>query len=217
MTAALWCVALGAPVAAQTTTTTDAPTTTTTTEAATTTTSEAATTTTTGPITTTTSEATTTTPTTTESPTTTVTAAPTTTAANRCDPSYPDFCIPADAGHPINCSSPEVLGRNGFRALPPDPHGLDGDGDGVACEQSTAVLGATASRGAAQNDPGSSNRSLAQTGLALLPLLAGAGILVFTGLQFRRKADQLIVEEMRAEATAAVDRRDQIARGRHWW
>ena len=49
-----------------------------------------------------------------------------------CDPSYPDFCIPPpppdlDCGHvdPFNL---------GFRVLPPDPHGLDVDNDGVGCE-----------------------------------------------------------------------------------
>jgi hypothetical protein len=52
-----------------------------------------------------------------------------------CSPSYPDFCIPA--GPPdVNCDSPVLNGRKGFTVLPPDPHRLDQDGNGVACESS---------------------------------------------------------------------------------
>jgi hypothetical protein len=50
-----------------------------------------------------------------------------------CDPSYPTLCIPSDAPD-IDCTDlpPEV--RN-FEVLPPDPHGFDGDNDGVGCEE----------------------------------------------------------------------------------
>jgi hypothetical protein len=47
-----------------------------------------------------------------------------------CHPSYPDFCI-----HPpppdLDCS--DVPGSN-FTVVGSDPHGFDGDGDGVGCE-----------------------------------------------------------------------------------
>jgi micrococcal nuclease len=48
-----------------------------------------------------------------------------------CDPSYPDLCIP-----PPDLDCRYVYDR-GFRlitVLPPDPHNLDGNQDGVACE-----------------------------------------------------------------------------------
>ena len=49
-----------------------------------------------------------------------------------CDPAYPDFCIrppPPDR----DCN--EIPGSN-FTVLPPDPHNLDLDGDGIGCESS---------------------------------------------------------------------------------
>lgn len=50
--------------------------------------------------------------------------------SGNCDPSYPDFCIPP--GIPdLDCA--DAPGTN-FSVLPPDPHGFDGDGDGVGCE-----------------------------------------------------------------------------------
>lgn len=48
-----------------------------------------------------------------------------------CDPAYPDACIPP-APPNLDCGSPGV-GRD-LTALSPDPHHLDGDGDGVGCE-----------------------------------------------------------------------------------
>jgi micrococcal nuclease len=52
----------------------------------------------------------------------------------RCHPSYPDFCIPPS---PPDLDCGDFTQRN-FRVLwtvpDPDPHRLDGDRDGIACE-----------------------------------------------------------------------------------
>jgi micrococcal nuclease len=58
------------------------------------------------------------------------TPAATTTAASRCDPSYPDFCIPPPPPD-LDCKD---IPRKAFRVLQPDPHRLDGNKDGVGCE-----------------------------------------------------------------------------------
>lgn len=47
-----------------------------------------------------------------------------------CDPSYPDFCIPP-APPDLNCAD---IAQTNFTVLPPDPHGFDGNLDGVGCE-----------------------------------------------------------------------------------
>jgi hypothetical protein len=47
-----------------------------------------------------------------------------------CDPSYPDFCIPPP---PPDLDCDEVNGSD-FTVRPPDPHGFDGNSDGVGCE-----------------------------------------------------------------------------------
>jgi hypothetical protein len=47
-----------------------------------------------------------------------------------CHPSYPDFCIPPPPPD-LDCS--DVSGSN-FTVVGSDPHGFDGDGDGVGCE-----------------------------------------------------------------------------------
>lgn len=52
-------------------------------------------------------------------------------AQRNCDPSYPDFCI-APGLSDLDCK--DIQQRN-FRVLPPDPHGFDGDRDGIGCEQ----------------------------------------------------------------------------------
>ncbi len=49
---------------------------------------------------------------------------------NKCHPSYPGVCIPPpppdlDCKHINYCR---------FKVLPPDPHGFDGDRDGIGCE-----------------------------------------------------------------------------------
>jgi endonuclease YncB( thermonuclease family) len=47
-----------------------------------------------------------------------------------CDSSYPDVCIPPP---PPDLDCGEISHRN-FRVLQPDPHGFDGNNDGVGCE-----------------------------------------------------------------------------------
>lgn len=48
----------------------------------------------------------------------------------RCDPAYPEVCI-APPPPQLNCDD---VGIDDFRADAPDPHNLDADSDGVACE-----------------------------------------------------------------------------------
>lgn len=48
----------------------------------------------------------------------------------RCDPSYPSVCIPP---YPPDLDCGEISHRN-FVVLRPDPHGFDGDRDGLGCE-----------------------------------------------------------------------------------
>lgn len=48
----------------------------------------------------------------------------------RCDPSYPDFCLPVGIGD-LNC--PDIPYRR-FTVVGSDPHGFDRDNDGVGCE-----------------------------------------------------------------------------------
>ena len=54
--------------------------------------------------------------------------------AGNCDPSYPGLCIPIGAAD-IDCG--EIAARQ-FQVVwnvpNPDPHGFDGDGDGIGCE-----------------------------------------------------------------------------------
>lgn len=47
-----------------------------------------------------------------------------------CHPSYPDVCIPP-APPDLDCGD---IGFRRFTVIPPDPHGFDGDYDGVGCE-----------------------------------------------------------------------------------
>ena len=71
------------------------------------------------------------TPTATSTPTRTPspTATPTRDSA-QCHPSYPDHCIKPPPPE-LDCG--DIPWRN-FTVLPPDPHGFDGDQDGVGCE-----------------------------------------------------------------------------------
>ena len=48
-----------------------------------------------------------------------------------CDSSYPDVCLPPPPPN-LNCGDPGV--PQNFRVLSPDPHGFDGDNDGIGCE-----------------------------------------------------------------------------------
>jgi len=47
-----------------------------------------------------------------------------------CDPSYPDVCI---APYPPDLDCGEI-GYSNFRVVGSDPHGFDGDNDGIGCE-----------------------------------------------------------------------------------
>lgn len=47
-----------------------------------------------------------------------------------CHKSYPGVCIPK---YPPDLNCKDIVFR-GFIVLPPDPHGLDSDGDGIGCE-----------------------------------------------------------------------------------
>lgn len=47
-----------------------------------------------------------------------------------CDPSYPDFCIPPPPPD-LDCAD---IGATDFTVRQPDPHGFDGDEDGIGCE-----------------------------------------------------------------------------------
>lgn len=49
---------------------------------------------------------------------------------SKCDESYPDFCIPYSPPD-LNCND---ISQKEFTVLSPDPHGFDGDGDGIGCE-----------------------------------------------------------------------------------
>ena len=51
-------------------------------------------------------------------------------ASGKCDPSYPDVCIPP---YPPDLDCKDIPYK-GFRVVGRDPHGFDGDGDGVGCE-----------------------------------------------------------------------------------
>jgi hypothetical protein len=50
----------------------------------------------------------------------------------RCDPAYPDFCIPPPPPD-LNCA--DVAPHANFTVRPPDPHGFDRDRDGIGCER----------------------------------------------------------------------------------
>jgi len=51
-------------------------------------------------------------------------------SAPRCDPSYPDVCIPP---YPPDLDCDEIYYSN-FRVIGSDPHGFDADYDGIGCE-----------------------------------------------------------------------------------
>jgi micrococcal nuclease len=50
-----------------------------------------------------------------------------------CDPSYPDLCIPPGSAD-LDCAYVYDQGMSQITVYPPDPHGFDGNGDGVGCE-----------------------------------------------------------------------------------
>jgi micrococcal nuclease len=47
-----------------------------------------------------------------------------------CDPAYPTVCIPSSPPD-LNCGG---IPHRDFTVLPADPHGFDGDNDGIGCE-----------------------------------------------------------------------------------
>lgn len=51
-------------------------------------------------------------------------------STGNCDPSYPDFCIPSPPPD-LDCKD---ISQKRFTVLQPDPHGFDGDNDGIGCE-----------------------------------------------------------------------------------
>jgi micrococcal nuclease len=51
--------------------------------------------------------------------------------AQSCDPSYPDVCIPPP---PPDLDCADVSASN-FKVVGSDPHGFDGDYDGIGCEE----------------------------------------------------------------------------------
>jgi len=61
---------------------------------------------------------------------TSTTSTTSTTLPPICDPSYPDFCIPPPPPD-LNCGD---IAQKNFTVLQPDPHGFDGNKDGVGCE-----------------------------------------------------------------------------------
>jgi hypothetical protein len=72
------------------------------------------------------------TPSQTPPPTNTGTPTPTYTPTPNCHPSYPTLCLPPPPPD-IDCKFIPLF-RN-FPVLPPDPHNLDVDGDGIGCEE----------------------------------------------------------------------------------
>lgn len=59
------------------------------------------------------------------------TLTPMPTSRPNCDPSYPTVCIPPP---PPDLDCKHIPYRR-FKVLPPDPHGFDGNHDGIGCER----------------------------------------------------------------------------------
>jgi micrococcal nuclease len=55
---------------------------------------------------------------------------PASTTGSNCDPSYPTVCFPR---YPPDLDCGDISHRR-FEVLPPDPHGFDGNNDGIGCE-----------------------------------------------------------------------------------
>lgn len=64
-------------------------------------------------------------------PTPQPTVTPTATRPANCNPAYPTVCIPSP---PPDLDCPELVPLVNFQVLPPDPHRLDADKDGIGCE-----------------------------------------------------------------------------------
>ena len=74
---------------------------------------------------------------------------PTPPPAANCHPSYPDNCI---RGSPPKLNCDNISFRN-FKVVEPDPHGFDGDNDGIGCENGS---GSSSGGGNGSGDGGSS-------------------------------------------------------------
>jgi hypothetical protein len=72
---------------------------------------------------------------------------------NGCDPSYPDRCIPSPPPD-LDCGD---ISSGNFDVVGSDPHGFDGDNDGVGCEDSQRGSGSGGSGGGNDNSDGSSS------------------------------------------------------------
>ena len=95
-------------------------------------------------------------------------------AAAPCDPSYPDVCIPS-APPKLNCAD---ITYTNFKVNPPDPHGFDGDKDGIGCEDpgnGSRSSTATAGTAAASKTPGA-NGEKADGGCSTV-FVAGKGVI----------------------------------------
>lgn len=66
--------------------------------------------------------------------------------AGECDPSYPTICLPSP---PPDLNCPQIP-HNDFVVLPPDPHRLDADEDGIGCESPRAPSGMTSTSSPSQ-------------------------------------------------------------------
>jgi hypothetical protein len=58
-------------------------------------------------------------------------AGPEPAAAQSCDPSYPDFCLPNQGYNAYNCDD---IGMTNFTVYPPDINLFNADYDGIGCE-----------------------------------------------------------------------------------
>ena len=55
---------------------------------------------------------------------------------SECSPAYPTICL---LPPPPNINCPQLLPMVNIPTLPPDPHGLDADKDGIGCESDKAA------------------------------------------------------------------------------
>jgi hypothetical protein len=62
--------------------------------------------------------------------TTVVSSSSSSSSGSECDPSYPDVCIPSP---PPDLACSDISERR-FEVVGSDPHALDGDNNGIACE-----------------------------------------------------------------------------------
>ena len=76
-----------------------------------------------------------------------------------CDLSYPEDCIPSPPPD-LDCGDNGV--PNNVKVLPPDPHRLDGDKDGIGCEGSSNTSGGGSSNSNDDNNRGSTSTNECQ-------------------------------------------------------